>query len=92
MYALWVIAEVGIAACDLAEVIGSAVALNLLFHIPIWGGVLITGADVLFIVFFGCKSFRLLEILIMTLCAVSKQQATLTPHAQSRWMFIQDQP
>ena len=71
VYVLWVIAEVAIAATDLAEVIGSAVALNLLFHIPIWGGVLITGADVLFIVFFGCKNFRLLEILIMTLCTVS---------------------
>ena len=71
VYGLWFIAEVAIAATDLAEVIGSAVALNLLFHIPIWGGVLITGADVLFIIVFGTKSFRFLEILVILLCAVS---------------------
>lgn len=71
VYVLWVIAEIAIAATDLAEVIGSAVAMNLLFGLPIWAGVLITGADVLFIVFFGCKAFRVLEILIMVLCAVS---------------------
>jgi len=62
--------EVAIAATDLAEVIGSAVALNLLFHIPIWGGVLITGADVLFIIIFGVKRFRLVELLIIFLCLV----------------------
>ena len=37
-FALWVLAEIGIAACDLAEVIGSAIALQLLFHIPLYGG------------------------------------------------------
>ena len=42
-------AEIAIAACDLAEVIGSAIALNLLFHIPLLWGVLITGLDVLLI-------------------------------------------
>ncbi len=67
---LWVIAEVAIAATDLAEVIGSAVALNLLFGLPIWSGVLITAADVLFIVIFGIKSFRFLEVLIMLLTLV----------------------
>src|SRR6516164_8009225 len=40
---LWLMAEVAIAACDMAEVIGSAIALNLLFHIPLFWGVLITG-------------------------------------------------
>jgi len=70
VYGLWFIMEVAIAATDLAEVIGSAVALNLLFHIPIWAGVIITGADVLFIIIFGTKSFRFLEVLIMCLCAV----------------------
>lgn len=40
---LWLMAEVAIVACDLAEVIGSAVALKLLFGLPLWGGVLITG-------------------------------------------------
>jgi hypothetical protein len=71
VYGLWLIAEVAIAATDLAEVIGSAVALNLLFHIPIWAGVIITAADVLFIIIFGTNSFRFLEVLIMCLCAVS---------------------
>src|ERR1039457_6332787 len=42
---LWIGAEIAIAACDLAEVIGSAIALNLLFHIPLFYGVLITGLD-----------------------------------------------
>lgn len=68
VYCLWFVAEVAIAATDLAEVIGSAVALNLLFHIPIWGGVLITGADVLFIIIFGTKRFRFLEVLVIALC------------------------
>lgn len=45
--ALWLLCEVAIIACDLAEVIGSAVALNLLFNIPLLAGVLITGLDVL---------------------------------------------
>ena len=69
-YGLWFIAEVAIASTDLAEVIGSAVAFNLLFGLPIWAGVLITAADVLFIIIFGIKHFRLLEILVMSLCMV----------------------
>lgn len=69
-YGLWFIAEVAIASTDLAEVIGSAVALNLLFGLPIWAGVLITAADVLFIILFGIKNFRLIEILVMLLCMV----------------------
>src|SRR6476660_7968749 len=48
-FMLWVLCEVAIAACDLAEVIGSAIALNLLFHIPLFVGVLITALDVLLI-------------------------------------------
>src|SRR5215469_1112269 len=44
---LWIFAEIAIAACDLAEVIGSAIALQLLFHIPLVIGVILTGADVL---------------------------------------------
>jgi manganese transport protein len=46
---LWIVAEIAIAACDLAEVIGSAIALQLLFHIPLMAGVLITSLDVLLI-------------------------------------------
>src|SRR5713226_7648129 len=46
-YALWVLSEIAIAACDLAEVLGAAIALNLLFHIPLLTGVAITAADTL---------------------------------------------
>lgn len=70
VYGLWFIAEVAIASTDLAEVIGSAIAFNLLFGLPIWAGVLITAADVLFIILFGIKNFRLLEILVMSLCMI----------------------
>lgn len=70
VYGLWVVSEIAIAATDLAEVIGSAVAMHLLFHIPIWAGVIITAADVLFIIIFGMHSFRFLEILIMCLIGV----------------------
>jgi manganese transport protein len=59
-FVLWLGAEIAIAACDLAEVIGSAIALNLLFHIPLLYGVLITGLDVLIgtiIAMFGVQMF-----------------------------------
>ena len=68
-YALWVGAEIAIAACDLAEVIGSAIALNLLFHIPLFYGVLITGLDVLLILLMQRWGFRYVEALVMTLIA-----------------------
>ena len=66
-FALWVGAEIAIAACDLAEVIGSAIALNLLFHIPLFYGVLITGLDVLLILLLQRWGFRYVEALVMTL-------------------------
>jgi manganese transport protein len=66
-YALWVGAEIAIAACDLAEVIGSAIALNLLFHIPLFYGVLITGTDVLLILVIQRWGFRYVEALVITL-------------------------
>ncbi len=66
---LWIICELAIAACDLAEVIGSAIALNLLFHIPIPWGVAITGLDVLIVLFLQNKGFRLLEALVIALIA-----------------------
>ena len=62
MYILWILAEVAIAATDLAEIIGSATALNLLFNIPLYAGVIITAVDVLFIIAFGMKNFRVLEV------------------------------
>ncbi|MEP6493699.1 MAG: Nramp family divalent metal transporter [bacterium] len=67
--ALWILCEIAIAACDLAEVIGSAIALNLLFHIPIAIGVLITGFDVLLILMLQNRGVRLLEALVITLIA-----------------------
>ncbi|MCW3126269.1 MAG: divalent metal cation transporter [Bacteroidetes bacterium] len=63
-FGLWVLCEIAIAACDLAEVIGSAIALNLLFGIPLVGGVLITSLDVLLILFFQYKGFRLIESIV----------------------------
>jgi manganese transport protein len=66
---LWVGAEIAIAACDLAEVIGSAIALNLLFHIPLFYGVLITGLDVLLILLLQRWGFRVVEALVITLIA-----------------------
>ncbi|HXZ30663.1 MAG TPA: Nramp family divalent metal transporter [Terriglobales bacterium] len=64
---LWGFAEIAIAACDLAEVIGSAIALNLLFHIPLIWGVCLTGLDVLMILFLQQKGFRFLEALVISL-------------------------
>jgi len=51
-FALWVLCEIAVAACDLAEVLGAAIALNLLFHIPLLAGVLITAADTLLVLWF----------------------------------------
>jgi manganese transport protein len=63
-FCLWLLCEVAIAACDLAEVIGSALALNLLFGIPLLVGVLITAFDVLLILFFQYRGFRLIESIV----------------------------
>jgi manganese transport protein len=64
---LWIAAEIAIAACDLAEVIGSAISLNLLFHIPMLWGVLITTLDVLLLLLLQHKGFRYMEALIIVL-------------------------
>ena len=66
---LWVICELAIAACDLAEVIGSAIALNLLFGIPLPLGIGITAFDVLVVLYLQNKGFRVLEALVITLVA-----------------------
>jgi manganese transport protein len=68
--ALWGGAEIAIAACDLAEVIGSAIALNLLFHIPLLLGVCLTALDVLLILFLQQRGFRFLEALIVSLIGI----------------------
>ena len=64
---LWLIAEIAIAACDLAEVIGSAIALNLLFGIPLIWGVCLTALDVLLILFLQQRGFRLIEAIVISL-------------------------
>ncbi len=66
---LWVICETAIAACDLAEVIGAAIALNLLFHIPLVIGVVFTGLDVLLVLWLQHKGYRLLEAIVVALVA-----------------------
>ncbi|HEX7158142.1 MAG TPA: Nramp family divalent metal transporter [Edaphobacter sp.] len=64
---LWIFAEIAIAACDLAEVIGSAIALQLLFGLPLIVGVLITSLDVLLILLLEHRGFRYIEALVMVL-------------------------
>ena len=63
----WLMAEVAIIACDLAEVLGSAVALNLMFHIPIFWAVIITGADVLILLALQRSGMRTIEAIVMVL-------------------------
>ncbi|SFJ09450.1 manganese transport protein [Paenibacillus sp. UNC496MF] len=65
--ALWVLCELAIAACDLAEVIGSAIALNLLFGIPLIAGVILTVLDVLLVLLLQNKGFRFIESLVIVL-------------------------
>ncbi|HZA92878.1 MAG TPA: Nramp family divalent metal transporter, partial [Gemmatimonadales bacterium] len=69
-FVLWVLCEIAIAACDLAEVIGSAIALNLLFGIPLLWGVCLTALDVLLILLLQNKGFRYLEAFVIALIAV----------------------
>ena len=64
---LWILCEIAIAACDLAEVIGSAIALQILFHIPLVWGCIITVADVLAILYLQNRGFRIIEALVITL-------------------------
>lgn len=64
---LWVVCEIAIAACDLAEVLGSAVALKLLFGLPLLAGVLITALDVLIVLALQGRGFRLIEAFVVTL-------------------------
>ncbi|HKV69768.1 MAG TPA: Nramp family divalent metal transporter [Gemmatimonadales bacterium] len=64
---LWILCEIAIAACDLAEVIGSAIGLNLLFGVPITLGIVITALDVLIVLYLQHKGFRLLESLVVAL-------------------------
>ena len=67
---LWVMCEIAIAACDLAEVIGSAIALNLLFGLPLPWGVVLTVLDVLVVLYFQNKGFRVIESIVAGLIAL----------------------
>jgi manganese transport protein len=64
---LWILCEIAIAACDLAEVIGAAIALNLLFGLPLMWGVCLTALDVMVILFLQSKGFRYVEALVVAL-------------------------
>lgn len=67
---LWILAEIAIAACDMAEIIGSAVALNLLFGIPLVIGVILTALDVLIVLYLQNKGFRYIEALVTALISI----------------------
>jgi manganese transport protein len=64
---LWILCEIAIAACDLAEVIGAAIALNLLFGLPLVWGVCLTALDVLIVLFLQHRGFRYVEALVVGL-------------------------
>jgi manganese transport protein len=64
---LWILCEIAIAACDLAEVIGAAIALNLLFGLPLIWGVCLTSLDVLIVLFLQHRGFRYVETLVVAL-------------------------
>ncbi|XP_030545189.2 metal transporter Nramp5-like [Rhodamnia argentea] len=66
-YCLWFLAEVAVIAADIPEVIGTAFALNILFHIPVWAGVLFTGFSTLVLLGLQKYGIRKLEMLIATL-------------------------
>ncbi len=69
-FVLWVLSEIAIAATDLAEVIGSAIALNLLFGLPLPIGVLFTAFDVLIVLYFQQKGFRIIESIVAGLMGI----------------------
>ncbi|MDQ2711728.1 MAG: Nramp family divalent metal transporter [Acidobacteriota bacterium] len=66
---LWILCELAIIACDLAEVLGAAIGLNLLFHIPLLIGVLVTSADTLLVLWFSRMGIRMIEAFVLVLIA-----------------------
>jgi len=64
---LWILCELAIAACDLAEVVGSAIALQLLFGLPLVWGCIITAVDVMVVLLLQNKGFRYIEVVVITL-------------------------
>ena len=69
-FLLWVVCEIAIAACDLAEVIGAAIALNLLFHLPLLAGVMLTATDTLLVLWFARFGIRVIEAFVLALVVV----------------------
>src|SRR5437763_14527173 len=67
---LWVLCEIAIAACDLAEVLGAAIGLNLLFHLPLLAGVLLTAADTLLLLWLQRFGIRVMEAFVLALIAI----------------------
>src|SRR6516162_5686343 len=68
--ALWGLCEIAVSACDLAEVLGAAIGLNLLFHIPLLIGVLLTAADTLLLLWFQSFGIRTIEAVVLALITV----------------------
>ncbi len=68
--ALWVLCEIAIAACDLAEVLGAAIALHLLFGLPLLAGVVLTAADTVMVLWLSRYGIRLIEAMILSLIAI----------------------
>src|SRR5438876_11443813 len=67
VWSLWILCEIAIAACDLAEVVGSAIGLQLLFGLPLVWGCIITALDVLAVLYLQTNGFRYIEALVLTL-------------------------
>src|SRR5216110_2012617 len=70
VWSLWVLCEIAIAACDLAEVVGSAIGLQLLFGMPLVWGCIITASDVLLVLYLQTKGFRYIEAIVITLITI----------------------
>jgi manganese transport protein len=102
--ALWGLCEIAIAACDLAEVLGAAIGLNLLFHIPLLAGVLLTALDILILLWLSRFGIRMIEGFVLTLIAVmavcflleilmakpafSQMASGLVPHPTNQNLYI----
>lgn len=87
--ALWLLAEIAIAACDLAEVIGSAIALQLLFGLPLIIGVIITSLDVLLILLLEHRGFRYLEAFVMVLIGtIAVLFGIETVRSRPEWILV----
>src|SRR5579863_10340353 len=84
-FILWILCEIAIAACDLAEVLGSAVALKLLFGLPLIAGVLITALDVLIVLALQGRGFRMIEAFVVLIASIAACFAYEIFVAQPLW-------